>query len=302
MEALLSPAAKGLERGRVLRMVERAGCPACGGARIVERFRQPFAEGDTWAFLQRYYEGRITQAMLGEGDYVIAACEGCGLHFQREVLDDAGLEFLYETAISAAASLAKREEAGPAYFAGLVHDAARVSRLVPAERARAVRVLDFGMGWGHWAAAAKALGCTVQGAEISEQRIAFAAGLGVPTVDPAELSPGSLDYIHADQVFEHLAEPAAVLAGLVRLLRPAGVIRIAVPDGGAVAAKLKAGWRAAKDELHPLEHLNAYTPAALDRMASAAGLRREPDLWTARLKRLARRGRPAPGGYYRKVA
>lgn len=283
------------------RFETRPACPACGGSEIVQRFSQPFAEGDTWAFLSRYYEGRITRPMLGEALYVLAECRSCGLHFQRHVLDDEGMAYLYETAISPEASLAKREQAAPSYFRGLMRDAARVATLVPAARARDLRVLDFGMGWGHWAAAAKALGHTVQGAEISPRRIAFASGLGVPTLDLADAPAESFDYIHAEQVFEHLAEPAAVLALLSRLLRPGGVIRIAVPDGEAAPAKLKAGWRAAKDELHPLEHLNAYSRDSLDGLAARHGLPPVPLDGLTRLKRLLKRKRPAPGGYYRKA-
>ncbi len=287
-----------LERFRFL---QRPLCPACGGA-ASERFSQPFAEGAAWAFLDRYYEGRITRAMLGDACYQIAACEVCGLHFQRHVLDSAGMEHLYEIAISPQGSLAKREDAGPAYFLSLVRDARRVGALLTVARARDLRVLDFGMGWGHWAAAAKALGYSVQGAEISPRRIAFAAGLGVPTTDPATQAASSFDYIHAEQVFEHLAEPNAVLTLLARLLRPGGVIRIAVPDGEGVPAKLDAGWRAAKDELHPLEHLNAYTRRSLDGMAARHGLTPvRPDGLT-RLKRIVKPRLAAPGGYYRKQA
>ena len=283
------------------RFVERTRCPACGAGAVSDHVALPFADGEAWAFLERYYEGRISREMLGDGVYVIAGCRDCGLQFQRQALDDPGMEYLYEVAISPEASLAKRERAGPVYFAGLMRNAGLISSLTPSESARDVRVLDFGMGWGHWAAAAKALGHTVCGAEISPRRIAFAASLGVPAANLAELEPGAFDYIHAEQVFEHLAAPNEVLAVLVRLLRPGGVIRIAVPDGEVTLAKLRAGWRVAKDELHPLEHLNAYTRRSLDGMAARHGLAPVPPGWATRLKRLARRRRPAPGGYYRKA-
>ncbi len=282
------------------RFIERRHCPSCGGDRVDDKVALPFAEGEAWAFLERYYDGRISREMLGDSVYVISGCRDCGLHFQRHALDAAGMEYLYEVAIAPQASLAKREQAGPAYFAGLVRNAGQVAALVPSARARDVRVLDFGMGWGHWAAAAKALGHTVHGAEISPRRIAFAASLGVLAVDLADLEADAFDYIQAEQVFEHLAEPDAMLAVLVRLLRPGGVIRIAVPDGEVTSAKLKAGWRVAKDELHPLEHLNAYTRRGLDGLAARHGLAPVPPGWATRLKRLVRPRRPVPGGYYRK--
>ncbi len=287
--------------GGPFRFAERTRCPACGGGDVADHVSLPLADGEAWIFLERYYEGRVSREMLGDGRYVIDGCRDCGLHFQRHALDGPGMEYLYEVAIAPEASLAKREQAGPAYFAGLVRNAGQVATLVPSARARDVRVLDFGMGWGHWAAAAKALGHTVYGAEISPRRIAFAASLGVPAVDLGELEAHAFDYIHAEQVFEHLAEPDAMLAVLVRLLRPGGVIRIAVPDGEVTSAKLQSGWRVAKDELHPLEHLNAYTRRSLDGLAGRHGLTPLPPSWPARLKRLARRRRPAPGGYYRKA-
>ncbi len=283
------------------RFVERERCPACGGGDIADHLCLPFGEGQVWAFLERYYEGRVSKEALGSGLYVLCGCRTCGLHFQRYALDAEGMDYLYETAVSPEASLAKREQAGPDYFAGLVRNAKQVAALTPSARARDVRVLDFGMGWGHWAAAAKALGHSVYGAEISPRRIAFAASLGVPTVDLGALAPASLDYIHAEQVFEHLATPNEILAALVRLLRPGGVIRLTVPDGEVTSAKLRAGWRVAKDELHPLEHLNAYTRRSLDGMAARHGLTLLPGGWAPRLKRLVRRKRRSPGGYYRKL-
>jgi len=46
------------------------------------------------------------------------------------------------------------------------------------------------------------------------------------------------DFIRADNVVEHLLDPVAYLAKLVKLLKPGGQLRVFVPNGAALSARL----------------------------------------------------------------
>ena len=147
-------------------------------------------------------------------------------------------------------------------------------------RPHEVSALDFGMGWGHWAGVARAFGLSVAGLEVSGERVASARARGVEAVGSLdELSGRRFEFIRANQVFEHLNAPLVALRALAGLAAPGGLVHVVVPDcTGALArvAEVEAGggWSAAKDELHPLEHINYFTPGSLVSMAHRAGLER----------------------------
>jgi hypothetical protein len=64
--------------------------------------------------------------------------------------------------------------------------------------------------------------------------------------------------------------PRSVLASLVQALAPQGVIEISVPCGSDTEESLRSpDWRARKDALHPLEHVNCFTPSSLATLCNA---------------------------------
>src|SRR5262249_13968817 len=88
------------------------------------------------------------------------------------------------------------------------------------------------------------------------------------------------DYIHLDQVLEHVIDPRALVGRLRNWLRPDGVLCIAVPQGSGTRRALR-NWRRefarpAMGKLVsvvPLLHLNCFCHANLRRLAEAGGLR-----------------------------
>jgi SAM-dependent methyltransferase len=294
---------------RALKFLTRDKCPCCGGAQIQIVVDVPFADGEVWKFIDAFYLHRIAKQSLGDARYTIARCDACEAHFQKYILDDEGMTFLYELVIDADASLAKRECAGRSYFDGVLRSARIIDELIPALMvARDVKILDFGMGWGHWAIAANALGFDTIGAELSTARIEFAAVHGIRIASMNDIEDESLDFINTDQVIEHVANPREIVKMLAQRLKPGGVLKIFVPTGDLVAAKVKKNWPIEKNELHPLEHINAFTRRSLDELSSSFGLKRiDPSEYNTRGGRLRARYRDLrwpkrPNGYFRKLA
>jgi hypothetical protein len=70
------------------------------------------------------------------------------------------------------------------------------------------------------------------------------------------------------EVLEHLADPLTVLKSLNDLILPGGILVLETPDCTGVE-----GIRNEKDyrAIHPLSHINAFTPGSLRRIAESAG-------------------------------
>ncbi|WP_168732934.1 class I SAM-dependent methyltransferase [Aliigemmobacter aestuarii] len=230
-----------------------------------------------------HYSGFSPLSLTGES-FRLCRCGDCGMTYHRRVLNAAGLLRLYGQWADAAQARRFEEahrQAGPDETA---RDARRRLRLVlrllaiaGSQRGRGAGVpgvLDYGAGAGGTMVAATALGCRVVGVEPSATRPQDATGRGaVIYPDLAALEQAGeppFDAVVLDQVLEHLPDPLPVLHRIAALTRPGGALFLAVPD--CRGSTVPQGF----DQFHrvqPLEHLNAFTPDTLDRIARAAGFR-----------------------------
>ncbi|HEY7841669.1 MAG TPA: class I SAM-dependent methyltransferase [Gammaproteobacteria bacterium] len=270
------------------RFVTRSACELCGAARSRTLLARPMTDAAVWEFLEAYYEGRIAKTALDGAEYRILLCEECGFVWQGEVLAADAMRVLYREWISAEDSLNKKRFGAAALFSEYASQARRIAELI-GKPPHETDVLDFGMGWGYWCRMARAFGYRVTGLEVAEDRRAHAQSMGIRVIDALPGGNGGhFDFINAEQVFEHITDPLATARELSRVLRPRGVVRIAVPDAeAAIRGLADPGWKARKDALHPLEHINGFTHETLVRLGEAAGLQVEqPAAETRGLRRL----------------
>lgn len=284
--------------------VNRKNCPVCEQNDGKTLFVEKFSDGETGEFISNYYQDRISLKLLGDAEYRLIKCNNCLLIYQKYILDDDGMADLYERAIDPDQSLNKRERATSKYFTGLIADTYRIGKLLPNITPQDLRVLDFGMGWGHWCIAARSRGYTVMGAELSQKRIAFAQKNGTIVTDPFDPSENQcFDFINTDQVFEHLPNPRKILSQLVRKLNPGGILKIFVPNATRDETAMRLGrWTSRKDAFHPLEHINSYNRSSLDKLTSLEGLSPltifHPALKQRVLHNIIRRSIGVPGWYF----
>lgn len=133
---------------------------------------------------------------------------------------------------------------------------------------------------GDWCIVTQILGYEVDAAELSPSRQAYLSTKGIRVVDieskPEEFSK-TYNFIRAEQVFEHLANPDSVLKQLTQCLLNGGVIYISVPNVLSLCRKLNAlaQLNISDKELKliaPLEHINGFTPKSLNKLAKKIGL------------------------------
>lgn len=137
------------------------------------------------------------------------------------------------------------------------------------------RLLDVGAGVGLFVRIALDHGFDAQGIEMSAQAVATGTrSLDVPLTCGDFLGtavpPASFDVVTLWHVFEHLDDPRAILARIHQVLRPDGVVVIAVPNFDSLQARL---FRGAWYHLDVPRHLFHYSPETLAGTLSAAGFR-----------------------------
>lgn len=295
--------------------VERDTCPSCSSSRAETVWTGRFDEEPVRAFLVRHhYAGDPLGELAGES-FRLVRCEDCSLLFHARVLDAAGLARLYgewidgaqierfETERAHAGTSPDRYAHGVALFKHML----RIHRL--AGGTRPLRLLDFGCGDGHALQVAASLGFEAHGIDPSRTRSERAERARVhvhATVEDAlDAIEGLFDGVVMREVLEHLVAPRAALAEVVSALRPGGVLLVEVPDARGIA-----GAPATFEEMrvvHPLEHVNAFTPGTLESLVCGAGLVPAPripahattgllDLVKTELSRFV--GRPSTSRYF----
>jgi len=145
--------------------------------------------------------------------------------------------------------------------------------LLVAAVGRGKRVLDLGCRSGaltqHFLG-----GNSVVGLDIDAAALEKAATLGIQPVqanveEPLPFEDGSFDAVVAGELFEHLQFPDALVAEIVRVLRPGGVLAGSVPNAFRVQSRLRF-LRGEPPEDDPT-HLRMFSPAALRQLLSRFG-------------------------------
>jgi 2-polyprenyl-3-methyl-5-hydroxy-6-metoxy-1,4-benzoquinol methylase len=258
--------------------VLREFCPACHSPTFDIMVREPFASPLLTSYFASQYQGRAELVSLQGLSYELARCCDCRLAFQRMVPGGKLLNEIYERWILPS----ERERLHAQYT---LHDyrylAEQVQFLVQhfGRSPHSIRTFDFGMGWGEWAAMAKAFGCQVAGAELSEARVQHARSMGIEVIDWDDIPKHEFHFVNTEQVFEHLLEPLETLKHLASSLVTGGILKISVPDSRATLKILdkrpSLGALSAEQlmTVAPLEHINSFESSTLAALANVAHLR-----------------------------
>ncbi len=145
------------------------------------------------------------------------------------------------------------------------------------------RVLDVGCGEGRFAAALAGAGAQVVAIDVAEEALRRARSAH-PELDlrlvqgegPWELADADFDAVWAGEVIEHVADTAAWLSEVRRVLRPGGRLLLSTPAHGRLG-RLRLGlseraFAVAFDPLAP--HLRFYTRGTLSRLIAGFGFER----------------------------
>jgi 2-polyprenyl-3-methyl-5-hydroxy-6-metoxy-1,4-benzoquinol methylase len=254
--------------------VYRPTCELCSSEKKTILFSKQFTDPAVWDFVEQCYQGRINKEDLKGSNYEISKCLKCGFIWQAYVANDEGMKKLFYNIKSPSEnSLNKKRCADISLFSKYAKQAESIALLL-SKKPFEIDVLDFGMGWGYWCLMAKAFGYNVSGFEISEERIEFARKRGIDVINKFDdLRNKNFDFIYSNQVFEHISNPLQALKSLVSSLKSKGIIYISVPNGKGIEQQLaNPEWKASRNAIHPLEHINCFTHESLVHLGELAGL------------------------------
>jgi SAM-dependent methyltransferase len=235
-------------------------CPGCG------------AEQEQAAVLLRGRD-RLTGA---PGSFEVLACGECGLAFTEPRIGPADFETYYPDSYSAYVPRARMQRRSIGERIDELHLEALV-RFGPYRRVwqrPAGRILDVGCGTGDLAAVFARRGWGAYGIEPSTQAAEFAREAGVEAVNgtlaDAPWEDGTFDAIVFNHSLEHIDDPAEALEIAARLLRPGGILAIAVPNFGSWHRR---AFGSAWFQLDLPRHLQHFDRASLAGLVRRSGLR-----------------------------
>ena len=262
------------------RIVVRGKCIACESRDMQTVASGRYSEGPVHRYISEDPWGVSPLPFLGDLPWEFAKCRSCGQAFHTRILAPEWQETRFREWMSGEAIREFERKHGrdtpDVHFRRGIHNTAHLLRIESLTRCirggTAVRLLDFGCGWGHFLAAATVFGFTAVGVDRDAERQEEARKRGVLVVDSlAALEEQVSELFHAVTLFEvleHVEEPLELLRALRACLAPGGVLVLEVPDCRGVNG---INTRSDYLKIHPLEHINAFTPTTLRALASRAG-------------------------------
>jgi SAM-dependent methyltransferase len=221
--------------------------------------------GHPSAALRRLFDA--DDPATGDG-FTIARCAYCDLAQTVPAPSSTELDRYYPRGYH---STTKRYRGGMDRVLGLVHR----SRIRSLERLLGGpgSVLDIGCGPGVLLNQMHSRGWKARGTERSpsaaqQARDVFHLDVRAQDVDELVAEGATFDTVVLWHVAEHLHSPRNTVRGIARLLRPGGILLIAVPNFGSPEARLgRSKWF----HLDVPRHLVHFTPATLGALLGAAG-------------------------------
>ena len=285
--------------------VERSACISCGSSNLQPLSTGRFDEGAVERFIAEDPWGEHPAPFLRGHRWTYVACGDCETAFHRHILAPEWNERRFSRWMSQEAIEAfERVFRTPASdFGDATEHTAHVLRIERLTRelrgADRVRVLDFGCGYGAFLSMCSLFGFEAYGVDRAAARRdnnrysrVFAE---IDEVEPM----GPFHALTLFQVLEHLDDPHGLLLRLRDLVVPGGLLVLETPDCSDVAdIRTHEDYR----KIHPLEHINGFTPETLTRFAVRLGFEPIPRPTVYVTSELERMAKTAAKGLLRPLA
>lgn len=255
-------------------MIRRPSCPICQVSEGYKTFQIGYDSPEVKEYLDYFYgerqgvNNKVDMSVLEGENLVIRYCADCEFYWHEYILDDDGMNSLYEQWIDPNYSRQKRNDwdLRISKILKATHIEDYFNDETPPEN---LKVLDFGMGWGTYLLAVRSLGCEVHGVEISDLRRNNVNSNDITVHKYLEEVNGKFDVITSHQTFEHLPNPRETLTSLRELLQPNGLLHMTTPN---IKQKPSKETVLEKGPFQPLEHINGFTHASTLALAAECDL------------------------------
>ncbi len=266
----------------------RDSCISCGSKHFTTVWSASYEDASIQYYMDKYGYAVDWRSELSGQPIELAQCDQCEMLFHQHILQPASLETLYsewidEDQIDTLTESLEHASASTAQFEAAtrnVRHILRLNRLLGKQfgnDAQPWRILDFGCGAAEFLKQASLFGFATWGVDFSTTRATQALNQQISIIPSLDsYREDNTDPVHAIslfQVLEHLDQPRETLTDLADVLAPGGILIIEVPNCGTDAEVLGAP-RSFEEfrNVHPLEHINAFTPDTLTALVESIGL------------------------------
>lgn len=275
----------------------RDSCISCRSSALAELSGGDFDSDPLRTLIESDPWGENPLPALRGERWSLVRCSDCGQKFHGRILSPHWNEVRFSRWMSEEAirQFESTHGGGENQGAAYVQHALRLKDLGVG------RILDFGCGFGHFLEMCRLFGLDAVGVDRSSAR---RAGAEVSIYAALDDVPGTFDAITMFEVLEHLDDPLGALAKLRGRLNSGGYMIVEVPDTSGVTSIID---RESYYKIHPLDHINAFTPDSLELIMARAGfspIKKEAAFVTTSLKRVmkdvakARLRRPTTQSYF----
>lgn len=184
----------------------RNKCPICES--IYHKTLLKIKQGDPafFSFLknEKFYSKRFWESyhegLFNELKFEIIKCKNCGFVFQKEILNEYGMELLYNEWLDQDMLLD--------YYKKKQLSDSQVTLLKAIKRyfgnKSSIKLLDFGSGYGNFCSAAKKSGFNTFGFDLSRQKNEYISSRdGINSVTDLKRFSNYFHFINLNQVLEH---------------------------------------------------------------------------------------------------
>jgi 2-polyprenyl-3-methyl-5-hydroxy-6-metoxy-1,4-benzoquinol methylase len=208
----------------------------------------------------------VEDKSVSKESFAIQQCAACSFQFTNPRPDAAHIGRYYESEEYVSHNSGAGGVINQAYKVARFFTMRRKVALLNKQAPRKDQLLDYGCGTGHFLEAAKSSGWKVSGLEPNpraREEASLRVGQPIGSDDLTALEPGSFDAITLWHVLEHVHTLNETLQQLIKLLKPDGVLIIAVPNVDSLDAQhYRQDW-AAYDVPRHLYHFSAKTMTQL---------------------------------------
>jgi len=206
-------------------------------------------------------------------NYRLVRCRQCGLIYQNPQLSLLELSDHYPTNEYELYSKNTALKNTTAYNANLHHAMIRRYKRISQRINKPGSLLDVGCATGTFITVVQEQGWKVTGIEFNAETASYARNtfnLNVHsgTLEDIKLPNNSFDVVTFWDVFEHVQDPKATLAEVVRILKPNGLLVIALPNPNSLEARIFGAYWAGWDRPR---HLYLFPPQLLKQYLKDAG-------------------------------
>ncbi|MDH3299330.1 MAG: class I SAM-dependent methyltransferase [Acidimicrobiia bacterium] len=264
---------------------DRDTCLNCSSSSLTPVWTARFSDDDVQRNLGHGGYSVGVAELLGDNEFQLVRCDTCDLMFHRRVLSPEWLDVLYSdwidrnqiehfhAGVGPRTHMHDFEQGRQCVKHALRFDTILRARLPSVER---YNLLDFGCGDGEFAALLGQLGFRSYGIDVGAARAERSGERGVTIFrslgEFRQADIGELHVITLFQNLEHLDDPRRVLDDLVDCLTPGGLVVVEVPDCSGITGR--PGTLLDFHKVHPLEHINNFTPGTLTAFCEGSGLTR----------------------------